>query len=160
MNRQSDEQTIINLEREWAKHSSNSDTDASFFKGISAEQTTFVDALGHLYDMTSEEAVKTAKSMNQADPQVKVSVELNNIKVRIFADTAVVTYDDVLVETGHKDKRYNFKVSGTAQDIWQKQSGKWKIIAASNTSTEPIAPEKYKLPPPPGLVQNSEQKNK
>ncbi len=90
--------------------------------------------------------------MRKADPDVKSSVEIQDIKVRISGNTAIVTYSGIYNTTGHKDARYDVpNAKFVAVDTWQKQSGQWKILAQAFVATDQIPSEAYKLPPPPGV---------
>ena len=148
----SDEETLKKLELEGAKHSGTSDADIAFAKSITAAHALSVDPLGHVLDLTPADIEKMSVGMRKADPDVKVSVEIQDIKVRISGDTAIVTYSGTYNATGHKDARYDVpNAKFVAADTWQKQSGKWKILAQTFVATEPIPSDVYKLPPPPGV---------
>jgi len=149
----SDEETLKKLEIERAKHAGMSDADIAFGKSIYAEQVVTVDALGRISDQTPGDIEKMNLGIRKADPDVKFSAEMQDIKVRVSGDTAIVTASVTYNETGHKDARYdqgpNVKIA--AVDTWQKRSGQWKLLAQAFVATEPIPAEVYKLPPPPGV---------
>ena len=148
----SDEETLKKLELEGAKHAGMSDADIAFGKSTSAAHTVTVDPLGHLSDQTPAEVEKMTVGMRKADPDVKASIEIQDIKIRISGDTAIVTYSGTYNATGHKDARYDVpNAKFVAVDTWQKQSGQWKILAQAFVSTEPSPSDAYKLPPPPGV---------
>jgi ketosteroid isomerase-like protein len=148
----SDEETLKKLEVEGAKHAGMSDADIAFGKSTSAAHVVTVDPLGHVSDQTPADVEKMTVSMRKADPDVKATIEIQDIKVRISGDTAVVTYSGVYNATGHKDARFDVpSTKFVAVDTWQKQSGKWKVLAQAFVSTEPIPSDVYKLPPPPGV---------
>jgi ketosteroid isomerase-like protein len=148
----SDEETLKKLELEGAKHAGTSDADIAFGKSITAEHVATVDPLGHVSDQTPGDAEKMSLGMRKADPDVKASVEIQDIKVRISGDTAIVTYSGTYNATGHKDARYDVpNAKFVAVDTWQKQSGKWKVLAQAFVATEPIPSDVYKLPPAPGV---------
>jgi ketosteroid isomerase-like protein len=105
--------------------------------------------LGHVLDQTPEDLEKMELGMRKSDPDVKVTLEIHDIKVRISGDTAIVTYAGTYNATGHKDARYDVpNAKFVAADTWQKQSGKWKLLAGVAVSTEPIPSSAYALPPP------------
>jgi ketosteroid isomerase-like protein len=148
----SDEETLKKLELEGAKHAGISDADIAFAKNNNAAHVITVDPLGHVADQTPADVEKMSLGMRKADPDVKASVEIQDIKVRISGDTAIVTYSGTYNATGHKDARYDVpNAKFVAVDTWQKQSGKWKILAQTFVATEPIPSDVYKLPPPPGV---------
>jgi len=147
-----DEETLKKLETEGAKHAGTSDADIAFGKSVSAEHVVTVDPLGHVTDMTPADAEKMSTGMRKADPDVKASIEIHDIKIRISGDTAIVSYSGTYNATGHKDARYDVpNAKFVAVDTWQKQGGKWKILAQAFVATDPIPAEVYKLPPPPGV---------
>ncbi|MFY9729257.1 MAG: nuclear transport factor 2 family protein [Candidatus Acidiferrales bacterium] len=148
----SDEETLKKLEIEGAKHAGTSDADIAFGKKVNSEHVVSVDPLGHVSDQTPADMEKMTLGIRKADPDIKASVEIQDIKVRISGDTAIVTYSGTYNATGHKDARYDVpNAKFVAVDTWQKQSGKWKILAQTFVATEPIPSDVYKLPPPPGV---------
>jgi ketosteroid isomerase-like protein len=148
----SDEETLKKLEIEGAKHAGTSDADIAFGKSINAEHVVTVDPLGHVSDQTPGDIEKMSLGIRKADPGVKASVEIQDIKVRISGDTAIVTYSGTYNATGHKDARYDVpNAKFVAVDTWQKRSGQWKVLAQAFVATDQIPSEVYKLPPPPGV---------
>jgi len=148
----SDEETLKKLEMEGAKHAGMSDADMAYMKANSAAHIVTVDPLGHVSVQTPADVEKMTIGMRKADPDVKATIEIQDIKVRISGDTAIVTYSGTYNATGHKDTRYDVpNAKFVAVDTWQKQSGKWKVLAQTFVATEPIPSEVYKLPPPPGV---------
>jgi ketosteroid isomerase-like protein len=148
-NTTSDEETLKKLEIERAKHAGMSDADIAFGKSIYAEQVVTVHALGHVIDQTPGDIEKMSLGIRKADPDVKASAEIQDIKVRISGDTAIVTASVTYNETGHKDARYDQGPNAkfVALDTWQKRSGQWKLLAQAFVATGPIPAEVYKLPP-------------
>lgn len=145
----SDEETLKNLEMEAAKHSGFSDADIAFTKSIFGPRVISLDPLGHVYDQSPAELEKMIVGMRMANPDAKQTIEVHDIKVRISGDTATVTFGGTYTSSGFKDPNAN--VPGAhfvAVDTWQKQSGKWKLIAGAAVSTEPIPAEAYKVAAP------------
>jgi ketosteroid isomerase-like protein len=148
----SDEETLKKLELEGATHAGTSDADIAFGKKVNSERVMTVDPLGHVSDLTPGDVEKMSVGMRKADPDVKTSIEIHDIKIRISGDTAIVTYAGTYNATGHKDARYDVpNAKFVAVDTWQKQLGKWKILAQAFVSADPIPGDVYKLPPPPGV---------
>lgn len=147
----SDEETLKNLEMEAARHAGFSDADVTFQKGIIGAHVVSVDPLGHVYDQTPADVEKMIVGIRTGNPDAKATSEISDIKVRISGDTATVTYQGTYTSTGFKDAIAN--VPGAhfvSVDTWQKQSGKWRLIAGAAVSTGPIPAEAYKAPPPGG----------
>jgi ketosteroid isomerase-like protein len=148
----SDEETLKKLEIEGASHSGTSDADIAFEKKVNSEHVVTVDPLGHVSDQTPGDVEKMSLGVRKADPYIKTSIEIHDIKVRISGDTAIVTYSGTYNATGHKDARYDVpNAKFVAVDTWQKRSGQWKILAQAFVATDPIPSDVYKLPPPPGV---------
>ena len=145
----SDEETLKNLEMEAAKHSGFSDADIAFQKGIIGTRIVYIDPLGHVYDQTPADFEKVVVGTRTSNPDAKASTEIHDIKVSISGDTATVTYRGTYTSSGFKDPNANVSAGHfVAVDTWQKQSGKWKLIAAAAVSTEPIPSAAYKTPAP------------
>jgi ketosteroid isomerase-like protein len=140
------------LELEGAKHSGTSDADIAFAKSIFSETFVSVDPLGHVTELTPASMEKMTLGMRKADPDVKVTNEIQDIKVRVSGDTAVVTLSGTYNATGHKDTRYDVpNAKYVAANTWQKRSGQWKLLVSAAVATGPIPGEVYQLPPPPGV---------
>ena len=141
----SDEETLKNLEMEAAKHSGFSDADVAFQKSIQGPHVISIDPLGHVYDQTPADIEKEAVATRTNNPDAKASAELRDIKVMISGDTAIVTFRGTYTSSGFKDPNENVAAGHTVGvDTWQKQNGKWKLIAGAVVSTEPVPPEVYK----------------
>jgi ketosteroid isomerase-like protein len=141
----SDEETLRTLETEWTKHINNTEADVAFQKSIVATHSTIVDVFGNIHDQTPVDLEKMAAESKAANPDAKASVEIKDMKVHIYGDTATVTYAGNFTSSGMKDSNMNVTAAPFSSiDVWQKQSGKWKFIAGANVSTQPIPAEAYK----------------
>jgi ketosteroid isomerase-like protein len=139
----SDEETLKNLETEWAKHINGTDEDIAFQDSVLAPRATVLDALGNIVDLSRAELEENAADTKSANPDAKRSIKIKDIKVRVYGDTAIVTYINDFSGTGMKDKNLNMTGATANINTWQKQSGKWKCIAGASISTQPIPPEAY-----------------
>jgi len=145
----SDEETLKNLEMEAAKHSGFSDADVAFQKSILGPRVVSIDPLGHVYDQSQADYEKMIVGIRTANPDAKASTDIHDVKVRISGDTATVAYAGTYTSSGFKDPNANVPGAHFVSiDTWQKQSGKWKLIAGAAVSTEPIPAEAYKMPAP------------
>ena len=145
----SDEEALKNLEMEAAKHSGFSDADVAFQKSILGPRVVSIDPLGHVYDQSQADYEKMIVGIRTANPDAKASTDIHDVKVRISGDTATVTYAGTYTASGFKDPNANVPGAHFVSiDTWQKQSGKWKLIAGAAVSTEPIPAEAYKMPAP------------
>ncbi|GAC1667913.1 MAG: hypothetical protein NVS9B4_23780 [Candidatus Acidiferrum sp.] len=134
---------------EAASHLGFADSDVAFQKSILAGHCLSIDPLGRVYDQTPADFEKMIVGIRTANPDAKAKADISDIKVRISGDTATVSYVGTYTATGFKDPNEN--VPGAhfvAVDTWQKQSGKWKLIADAAVSTEPIPAVAYKTAHP------------
>ena len=143
-----DEKAIRKLEQEWIMHSGSSKADIDFEKRIVADNFFLVDYVGRITKIS----VSDLENMAKADPDVKSSGEINNLKIQFYgADTAIATYTGHFALTGHKDKKFDIEFDFASLDVWHKQGGQWKVLGNTNTSTKPLSPEIYKVEPSPGM---------
>jgi hypothetical protein len=157
---QSDEPTLLKLQREWTEHPGITEADITFDKSIMSDHFIQNDGFRNVYYLTPTEWETGARALRQANPNAKARVDLRDITVHLFGDTAIVTYTGTYTTSGYKDSRYNYILKFASADTWQKQAGQWKILADWNTPTEPIRPELYNLPPLPGMNSVSTQTDK
>jgi hypothetical protein len=146
----SDEETLKNLEIEAARNVGFSDANIAFQKGVFGSRVIGIDYLGHINDRTPATFEKIMIGIRKVNPDAKASVDMSDIKVVISGDTAVVTYRGTSTLSGLRDPNQNISAKHyVSLDIWQKQSGEWKVIAGAAVPTEPIPAEICKIPPKP-----------
>jgi ketosteroid isomerase-like protein len=114
-----DEETIIALERKWAEAIVN--RDIATLDEIIAEDFTGTSWTGDTYSKT--------RAMNDIEFRVFVAESLNleDVKVTVFGDTAVVSLIQV-----EKSKYDNFDCSGRYgyNDVWVKRDGRWQAVSS------------------------------
>jgi hypothetical protein len=104
----------------------------------------YIDPLGHVYDHSPADPEKTMIGTRTSNPDAKASNEIQDIKVSISGDTAIVTCRSTYKSSGFIDPNANISAGCYVEiETWQKQSGKWKILAGAAVSSEPIPPEAY-----------------
>jgi ketosteroid isomerase-like protein len=114
-----EEQTIIGLERKWAEAIVN--RDMVTLEEILADDFTGTSWMGDTY----------SKAQAMTDIEFKVfvaeSLNLEDVKVNIFGDTAVVSLIQV-----EKSKYDNFDCSGRYgySDVWVKRNGRWQAVSS------------------------------
>jgi peptidylprolyl isomerase len=122
------EQSLRDIERQWAEAFKGRDKNA--LNAILDERFIFTDDEGQVIDKTQYiDAVMQA---------IKVeSYKLDDLKVRVFGDTGVVTglWSGTMSVTG-KDASGAFRFT----DTFVKRLGRWRAIASQDT----------RVPPPPG----------
>jgi hypothetical protein len=145
----SDEETLKKLEMETAKHAGFGEADVAFQKSVFGPRVISIDPLGHVYDQGPADVEKMNVAIRTANPDAKADMQISDIKVRISGDMATVWYKGTYTATGFRDPNANVPGAGfVAIDTWQKQSGKWKLMANAGVSTGPIPAEAYKAAMP------------
>jgi ketosteroid isomerase-like protein len=121
------EQTLIQLERDW-----NQATIAKDYKTlerIMGDDWIGIDYLG--ITVTKAETIAEIKFGESSNK----SVELGEMKVRVFGGTAVVTGTDTEKSTYHgKDSSGNYAWMDYAwMDVFVKRNGRWQAVASEST---------------------------
>ncbi len=118
------EQMLIDLEQKWVDAFQNKDAVA--IEQIEAPGYVFVNAKGQI----------TGKAEDVADAKngaYEAQFRLENLKVHLFGDTAVVTGQNVI-----KGKYKGEDVTGTYAfvDTWIKRGGQWQAAASGGTKMQ------------------------
>jgi hypothetical protein len=138
---------FVSFEQEWIMHTGSSKADIDFAKRIMPEKSIVVDNVGRI----SEFSVSDVEKMADADPGVKSSGEITNVKVHFYgSDTAIATYKSHFVQTGHKDSKFDLDLNSASLDVWKKMNGQWKVVGGTYTSIKPLPAEMYQMALPPG----------
>ena len=116
------EQTLMKMEQEMAAGLEKGDISA--FEKYSAANGAFTDPGGML--STKAEAIAQFKS---GDLKIQSS-KMDDMKVHIFGDTALVTYRTTDKGT-YKDKDISGEYRWT--DVFVKMAGKWKLVGGQGT---------------------------
>ncbi len=124
------EQTLTQMEKDWSKvgmNKANLAADLKTLDRLMANDWVGIDFQGKTITRAqSIENLKTGAATTQ-------SIELGEIKVRVFGDTAVVTASDTEKST------YNGKDSSGKYvwtDIYAKRNGKWQCVATQSTKIQ------------------------
>jgi uncharacterized protein (TIGR02246 family) len=119
------EQALIKLEREWAEAL------------VKADAATLERVMADDWSMTTWDGKTQAKAQSIAEIKSGASkfeaASVDNIKVRVFGDAAVVT----LTQT-EKSQERGKDSSGRYlyTDVWVKRDGKWQAVATHGTKAE------------------------
>lgn len=119
------EQTILKMERDWAEAIVKGDL--AFSERILANDFSFIQSNGET--LTKAPFLEMFKSGGY-----KITVlDLDNLKVRVFTDTAVASYGQTEKSTYQgKDTSGHYVYT----DVWAKRNGKWQVISSQGTKTE------------------------
>jgi ketosteroid isomerase-like protein len=121
------EQELIGLERAWGAAYLRRDTDA--LQRVLADDFTSTDALGTVSDKARYimASVKAPATFSLAS-----EFELDDVKVRVYADVAVVTgraTDKGWDRGPNPSGRYRFT------DVFVRRQGRWQAVASQGTRT-------------------------
>jgi uncharacterized protein (TIGR02246 family) len=119
------EQAIFKMESDWAD--SFVKNDMSVTERITADDYSFINSAGET--QTKSQLVEMFKSGTY-----KITyLDLDNLKVRVFGDTAVATYGQTeKSEYKGKDNSGHYVYT----DVWVKRDGNWLIVATQGTKSE------------------------
>jgi ketosteroid isomerase-like protein len=113
------EETIIGLERKWAEAIVN--RDIATLEELIADDFVGTSWTGDTYSKN--------KAMTDIEFRIFVaeSMKLEDVKVNVFGDTAVVTLTQV-----EKSKYDNLDCSGRYgySDVWVKRNGRWQAVSS------------------------------
>jgi ketosteroid isomerase-like protein len=134
----STEQDLLKLEREWLDSYIKGDEDT--MARIESDDFTITYQDGSVRTK-SDELANLKKRTGPPDPSLTMSTE--DVKVRIYGDTAVLTGVFVAKSAEHLERsRYT--------DVYVKKDGAWRVVASHLTSV--------KTPPPPPAPASAEPK--
>lgn len=119
------EKTLMQMERDWTE--AGLKKDVKTFDRIIADDWVALDFLGKT--VTKAEAVADLKSGSSTNQ----SVQLGEMKVRTFGNTAVVTGSDTEKST-YKGKDSSGKYVWT--DVFVNRNGRWQVVASQSTKLE------------------------
>jgi len=119
------EKTIIQMERDWTE--AGLKKDLKTLDRIIADDWVALDFRGKT--VTKAQAIADLKSGSSTDQ----SVELGEVKVRVFGNTAVVTGGDTEKST-YQGKDSSGKYVWT--DVFVNRNGRWQAVASHSTRVE------------------------
>jgi ketosteroid isomerase-like protein len=93
------------------------------FKLSLPDRSVFGTAGGALFEGWTEESKK--RRLAEFDAGRKVDLRIEDLKVRIYGDTAVTTFYRIgtIKEVGGAPKQVHFRISG----VWVRQGAEWKL---------------------------------
>ena len=116
------EQVLMQMERDWSKAGLNKD--AAALDRIVADDWTAIDFQGK-----TETKAQSLADLKSGSSSVQ-SIELGEMKVRVFGNTAVVTGSDTEKST-YKGKDSSGKY--VWMDVFVNRNGKWQAVASEST---------------------------
>ena len=119
------EKTILQMERDWT--AAGLKKDFATLDRIIADDWVAIDFQGKAITKAQSIAdLKSGSSINQ-------SVQLGEMKVRVFGNTAVVTGSDTEKST-YKGKDSSGKYAWT--DVFVNRNGRWQAVASQSTKVD------------------------
>jgi ketosteroid isomerase-like protein len=116
------EQTLLQMEKDWTQAGLKKDVSA--FDKIVADDWVALDFQGKT--VTKAQAIADMKSGSSSEQ----SVDLGEMKVRVFGNTAVVTGSDTEKST-YQGKDSSGKY--VWMDVFVNRNGKWQAVASEST---------------------------
>jgi len=117
-----DEESIKFLEEAWVN--------AILHKDIKALNYVMADDFGGIGPNGCRYTKKEAITDIESGSYVVESMVLDNVKVRVYGDTAVVTfYQDEKSKFGDENRSGYY----TFTDVWVRRDGAWKAVASQGT---------------------------
>ena len=135
-----DKQKLIDIEQQFAaapSFNSPEMTDAvqkHFYDGTNSVVVFF----GHLYHGPKSDAVAATKP-DPNDPDVKTTNKISDLQVDIYGDTALVSYQEVSTDRGHKNPALSADYTLTCLDTFVKRKGQWFFIGGTAVPTAPMS---------------------
>jgi ketosteroid isomerase-like protein len=118
----SDETQILKLEDDWVRALEKQDRET--LNNILAREFTFIEPDGSL--VNRDDYLKDRSSNASAID----SLELADVEVRVFGDSALVTGISKITER-RLGSRYRFSLRW--KELWVKEAGNWKVLAGQAT---------------------------
>lgn len=100
--------------------------------------TSVVVLSGHLFHSAKKADVIAATKPDPNDPEAKSTIKLSDLQADIYGDTALVSYKQVTIESGHRDPALNGEYITTNLDTFVKRKGEWYLIGASSVPAAPV----------------------
>jgi len=129
-NRTADEQQIRKIEQDWINAIVK--RDGAFLTKLEADDFTFTDPDGVVADKAGD--IKNTTTGDTVFDEIKI----DSLKIRFYGDTAIANGLGT-VKAHAKDEDLSGKYSWT--DVFVKQKGQWKAVAAHVTMVEALPTE-------------------
>jgi hypothetical protein len=135
-----DKAKLIEIEKAFAASPDPGPQSAAVFKQYIYEGTVSqLTPMGRVGIMPKARLVEMASAPDPSDPDAKSAQKLTDFRVDIYGSTALVSYKQTNVDTGHKDPALNITSHITCLDTFVKSNGTWYIVGDACSSTTPIS---------------------
>ena len=136
---ETDKQKLIDMEKDFAAHPNGGPETAALYKKYlydgSLNQVT---GMGRTGSLTKAQIIEPSAKPNPADPDAKSTIEISDLHVDIYGDTALVRYKLTGTDTGHKDAALNTTDHYGCMDTFIKRKGNWYAIGNACAPSDPL----------------------
>jgi len=134
-----DEMVLRRLIEDSERFSTNDPQSLAFQRNYLGDSITVLTPLGQLGHATRDQVLAGMAARNQGSAKADIS----NLRVHLYGDTAVVTYD-MRLTTAHSDPRINVRDNlQRCTETFIKRNARWQVISSATVSANPIPPEVY-----------------
>jgi len=135
MAQDADKDKLIAIEQEYAAPAPPAGTPTPMQKYMYDGPVMALNPAGRL-NITSKTQLMAGRGRGNAAPNpananVKRQTTRSNFHVELYDDTALITYNQAVVETGHEDAAQNTTTNTMCLDTFIKRDGNWYGIANS-----------------------------
>lgn len=135
-----DKQKLIDIEKALAANANPSPKTAAMVKEHYYDgPLSFVVTTGLRATLSRSQLVELNSKPSPADPDVKSTQTLSDIRANIYGDTALVNYKVAETDTGHKDSALNGTFHSACLDTFVKRGGRWYVVGGGCSSAAPIS---------------------
>jgi len=136
---ETDKQKLIAIEKEFAANpnpgTESVAVDKKYLYDGSLNQVT---GMGRTGSLTKAQIIELSAKPNPADPDAKSTIEISDLHVDIYGDTALVRYKLTGTDTGHKDAALNATDHYGCMDTFIKRKGNWYAIGNACAPSDPL----------------------
>ena len=131
-----DVRTLKQIEVDWAKHTGNDPASIRFADQHIADSSTTVGMAGAIHHFARSEFLNGMKMM---PPTLKTTLQISDVNVYLYGDTAIVTLHEQYTHSGEKVGAFNLANQPvTVTDTFIKRNGRWQAVAGVMTSRAPL----------------------
>ena len=94
--------------------------------------------MGRIGTLPKTRIVELYGKPDPADPNVKSSTSVSDVRVELYGDTALVTYKMTNIDTDHKDPALNRHRPFRLPGYLVKRNGQWYAIGDACSRTSPL----------------------
>jgi hypothetical protein len=137
---QADKEKLTAIEKEFAANATPGLEAAAVGKKYLCDGSlNQVTGMGRVGTLSKSRVLELNSKPDPSDPEVKTSVEISDIHIDLYGQTALVSYKMTSTDTGHKDPGLNATDHYGCLDTFIKRSGNWCAVGNACSPAEPLA---------------------